>query len=154
MDFFSFVVGSISTALLIGALLFLSKIWIESRIASSVKHEYDIKLREHERQNEIRTRAELISELMAEWISTEVDYKRLNQLSFQAFLWLPDALAVDLSNTLSHKANAKNLRQIIVGARKHLLGAEDSFNPISVIVFSPKSCVEESIKAEPVVPAV
>ena len=139
MNFLYFIAGSVSTALLLGLALFLSKAWIEARIVSSVKHEYDKKLGDYQRQNEIRTRAELISELMAEWISPDIDYKRLNQLSFQAFLWLPSELAQDLSNTLSHKPDAPNLRQIIANVRKHLLNVDDSFDPISVIVFSHKS---------------
>jgi len=75
---------------------------------------------------------------MSEWIADSPDHKRLNELSFQAFLWLPEELARDLSNTLSHKPGAKSVRDIIVAARKHLLGGSDALEAMYVITFPKK----------------
>lgn len=137
MEFLSFALGTITTTVLLGILAFLSKTWIEKRIEFSIQHEYDKKLSKFESDLEIRLRAELVAELMAEWIkdTDQLDYHRLNQLSFQAFLWLPPQLANDLSNTLAHNAGADDLRSIICKVRKHLLGSEDNFESHGVIVF-------------------
>lgn len=141
MDFYSFVSGAITTTFLVGVLAFLARTWIEKRIEFSIQHEYDKKLSKFENDLEVRLRAELVADLMAEWIkdTKELDYHRLNQLSFQAFLWLPPQLARDLSNTLAHKPGSDDLRSIIQKVRKHLLGESDNLEAHQVIVFKDKT---------------
>jgi hypothetical protein len=141
MDFLSFISGAVTTTLLVSILAFLAKTWIGKRIESSIQHEYDKKLSKFENDLEVRLRAELVADLMAEWIKgeKELDYNRLNQLSFQAFLWLPAPLARDLSNTLAHKTGADDLRSIIQKIRKHLLGEKDDLEARYVIVFKNKT---------------
>jgi hypothetical protein len=141
MDFYSFISGAITTTFLLGVLAFLTKTWIERRIEFSIQHEYDKKLSKFENDLEVRLRAELVADLMAEWIkdTKSLDYHRLNQLSFQAFLWLPPQLAHDLSSTLSHKPGADDLRSIIQKVRKHLLGESDNLEAHQVIVFKSKA---------------
>ncbi|HEX2530527.1 MAG TPA: hypothetical protein VHK70_03565 [Burkholderiaceae bacterium] len=137
MEFVSFALGAVTTTFLLGALAFLSKTWVEKRIEFSIQHEYNKKLSKFESDIEIRLRAELVADLMAEWIkdASQLDYHRLNQLSFQAFLWLPPQLARDLSNTLAHRPGSDDLRSIIQKVRKHLLGESDDLEAIQVIVF-------------------
>ena len=74
---------------------------------------------------------------MAEWIrdTDKLDYHRLNQLSFQAFLWLPQDLARDVSNTLANKPGADSVRTIIQKVRKHLLDKKDDLDPNLINVF-------------------
>lgn len=141
MDFYSFASGAITTTSLVVVLAFLSKTWIEKRIEFSIQHEYDKKLSKFENDLEVRLRAELVADLMAEWIkdTKDLDYHRLNQLSFQAFLWLPPQLARDLSNTLAHKPGSDDLRSIIQKVRKHLLGEGDNLEASQVIVFKDKA---------------
>lgn len=138
MDFTSFALGSLSSAFLLAVLAFVSKTWIEKRIEFSIQHEYDKKLALLESEREVRLRAELVADLMAEWIrdKDKLDYFRLNQLSFQAFLWLPPALARDLSATLSHKSKEDDLRSILQKVRKHLLGPTDDLESQKVVVFT------------------
>ncbi len=119
----------------------LTKTWIEKRIEFSIKHEYDKNLSKFDNDLEVRLRAELVADLMAEWINDtkDLDYHRLNQLSFLAFLWLPPQLARDLSSTLTHKPGSDDLRSIIQKVRKHLLGESDSLEAHQVIVFKNKT---------------
>lgn len=137
MEFISFILGAVTTTTLLGIVTFLSKKLIEKRIESSIKYEYDKKLSNYQNDLEVRLRAELVADLMAEWIkdTDQLDYHRLNQLSFQAFLWLPPNLARNLSNTLSHKPESDDLRSIIQKVRKHLLGSGDDLEAKHVIVF-------------------
>ncbi|WP_136256471.1 hypothetical protein [Metallibacterium scheffleri] len=141
MDFYSFASGAITATFLLGIIVFLTKTWIEKRIELSIQHEYDKKLSKFENDLEVRLRAELVADLMAEWIkdTKDLDYHRLNQLSFQAFLWLPPQLARDLSNTLAHKPGSDNLRSIIKKIRKHLLGERDDLEAHYVNVFENKT---------------
>lgn len=87
-------------------------------------------------EREIRHRTALIAELLSIWITTDgTDRQRLNELSFQAFLWLPEDIAKDLSNTLAHKVGAPSVRDLLVRVRKHLIGEHDQLPANDVIVF-------------------
>ncbi|WFE69542.1 hypothetical protein P8S54_04380 [Thiomicrospira sp. R3] len=129
------LLNSLSTVVLMLILVFLSRTWIEKRIQYSIKHEYDRKLSEIEHSREIRIKAELVADLLAEWINKNEDKQKLNELTFKAFLWLPPELASELSNALSHKDEASNVREIINKVRKHLLGDDDSLKDHEVTVF-------------------
>jgi hypothetical protein len=137
VDFASFAFGSLSTTLFVAALSMLLKTWVGKRIESSIQHEYDKRLSSFEHNREVRLRAELVADLMAEWINAAdtPNYYRLNQLSFQAFLWLPSSLARELSNTLAHKPKADDVREIILKVRRHLLDQTDDLEAEYVIRF-------------------
>lgn len=113
--------------------VFLAKSWFETRLKESIKHEYDQKLAQFKQELEERDlqkqKVELVSELIAEWMATqpgEVFTKerraRLNRLSFQVSLWLPADLAIELSKRLQHKPDAKTSWELILFARKLLIG--------------------------------
>jgi hypothetical protein len=119
--------------------IFLSKNWITSKINNSLKHQYDKLTEDYKRDQLIKQKSELIGDLLSEWISQPDDQKKLNQLTFEAFLWLPKEIANDLSDTLSHKDNAKSIREIISAVRIHLLGEENKIENEKVIVFTQQS---------------
>ncbi|WP_320819405.1 hypothetical protein [Thalassolituus sp.] len=132
------VVSTISTLSIVGIVAFLLRTWIVERLKGSIKHEYDVKLLEVERQKEVRIKAEIVSELLAHWIrkNGNLDYYELNRLSFQAFLWLPQELAQELSDSLAHKPGAKDVRQVLKSVRTYLQGMDDDFKARDVIVFA------------------
>jgi hypothetical protein len=151
----TFFIGATPLAVLAGMLV---KPWIEKRIEFSISHEYEKKLAEYENQlsqaeakqaeqREIRQRAALIAELLSTWISGTYDRERLNKLSFEAFLWLPQDIAADLSNTLSHKPGAPSVRDLIVKVRKHLLGDLDTLPAVDVITFPDRAAPMSSLPA-------
>jgi hypothetical protein len=128
--------------------IFLGKHWIEKR----VEHEYGKKMADYEsalsraaareqEQREIRYRAALISDLLSTWLAGSpatggvTDYEKLNRLSFEAFLWLPQDIATELSKTLTHADGALSARDLIVRVRKYLLGDNDSLPAAAVITF-------------------
>jgi hypothetical protein len=115
---------------------------------------------EFESQKEIRLKGEIVSELLAEWIRKEgeLDYNLLNKLSFQAYIWLPKELAEDLSNSLTHKKGAKDVRLLLKEIRTYLQGNDDGLESKHVIVFDkpdlygrtiPTSHVTSNAKAKP-----
>ena len=103
-----------------------------------LKHEYDLKVLEAQRQKEIRLKSEVVSELLAQWIrkNGKLDYHELNKLSFQAFIWLPKDIAKELSDSLAHKDGAQDVRVIIKNIRTYLQGTDDGFKSKDVIVFN------------------
>ncbi len=130
------IISSFSTVLLIGVVGYLSRTWIAKRLQYSIKYEYDTKLSDSEHNRDVRLKAELISDLLSEWLSKDVDYQKLNELTFKAFLWLPKELADDLSSTLSHKNDAPDVRDLLDKVRKHLLGKSDRLESYKIIVFN------------------
>ena len=120
-------------------LIFIGKQWLSSKISNSIKHYYDKLTVDYKSDLLIKQKSELIGELLAEWVSQPENQKKLNQLTFEAFLWLPKNIANDLSNTLSHKKNSKNIREIISAVRTHLLGEHNSIENSQVIVFTQES---------------
>jgi hypothetical protein len=144
----------------------LVKSWTEKRIEKSIEHAYakqladyqaviDEKLAAQQENREIRQRAALIAELLSAWIVKPVPNRdELNRLSFEAFLWLPQDIAVDLSNTLAHSPGSRNIRELIVMVRKHLLGPGDSLPARDVIVFPESiSMIQPQSPAPPATPS-
>lgn len=132
------LMSSSATVAVIAIVAYLLRTWIATKLRWAVKHEYDKKMLEVESQREIRLKGEIVAELLAQWIRTNgnLDYHQLNKLTFQAFLWLPKELAEDLSNLLSHKPGAKDVRQILIDIREYLHGKSDGLEPKDVIVFN------------------
>jgi hypothetical protein len=71
---------------------------------------------------------ELVAELLAEYLKTpqgetmEREQRiTLNKLSFQASLWLPSALAIELAKRLQNRKDAKSPFELVLMARKELI---------------------------------
>jgi hypothetical protein len=125
---FSLVGGGVGGA--IAAVL--AKAWIEARITSSIKHEYDVQLEQFKKSLDKRQKVELVAELFAEWLAVppgetvpKERRTRLNQLSFAASVWLPEALTREMSKVLQRKPEAKTLFEVLLLARREL-GEPDS----------------------------
>jgi len=132
------IISSISTVSILVFVGYLLRSWIIERLKASIKHEYDLKMLEVERQREIRLKGEIVSDLLAEWIrkNGKLDYHELNRLSFQAFIWLPKNLAEKLSSSLSHQPGSQDLRDLIKEIRTYLQEEDDGFKAKDVIVFN------------------
>lgn len=127
------------------ATVFIVPKWASAVINYGTKHKYDEMMETIKDANqtikdqqkiarEVKMKAAIISELASEWISRSKDRKRLRELTFEAFLWLPNELAVDLSKILSHKPDAIDIREFLVKVRIYL-GMDDGFESWRVITF-------------------
>lgn len=132
------IVTSISTVSVLGVIAYVLRSWLIERLKASIQHEYDLKMLEIERQKEIRLKGEVVAELLAQWIRKNgaLDYRELNRLSFQAFIWLPKGLAEELSNSLAHKPGSQDVRELIKNVRTYLQGSDDQFKARDVIVYN------------------
>jgi len=118
-----------------GVLQWLTALWLKGRFEAGLKHTYDRKLEELKFEMRQREQAAMIAELFAEWQSKPVEKKRLNQLTWEATLWLPENVARDLCATLNLQPNAKTVKDLLIEVRKILKGKEDGLTPGSVIDF-------------------
>ena len=113
----------------IAMLILILKNWFITRLQLSVKAEYDRQTEVYKRDLDRKEKVEMVAELLAEWIQTETvtDEQRLilNKLSFKSALWLERDLVVELSKCLQLKPDAKSTFDIVLFARKKLLGVSD-----------------------------
>ncbi|MDR6228255.1 hypothetical protein QE444_000612 [Pseudomonas sp. SORGH_AS199] len=147
--FWSFVCSLFGVGLGTFLIGFLGKTQIENRLRASIEHEYSKDLEcikdeiirdqvkaieELKREIQIRDRAAKIADLLSEWFSCPESRKKLNLLTFEAFLWLPDEILEDLSAVLSHSPDAPDVRQVLSKVRKHLL-EPTNLGPGKLIIF-------------------
>lgn len=121
------VTSVIASAAAISIVAFLGRTWIEARLKSSVEHEYKKQFELFQRQLDRKEKIELVAELLAEYIKIPIgetvpreQRHLLNKLSFQATLWLPSDLAIQLSKRLQNQPDAKNPFELILLARQLL----------------------------------
>jgi hypothetical protein len=126
--------GVIFTAFL-AIFIFLFKEKFKALIQYSIKHLFDMKLEDYKSRELKRQKAILIADLLAEWISKPEDYRKLNQLTLEAFIWLPKETAIRLSDLLAHKPGAPNVREVIAEVREIIMGEEEKIDFTHVIIF-------------------
>ncbi len=133
--FSSVVAGSI--------VVFLGRIWIQSRLIASIRHEYDRQLEVYKRELDKKYKVDLLAELFAEWTAVprgepipKERRARINQLSFAAALWLPTEVMVEMAKTLQLRPGAKTYFEVLLMARKHLTG-DDTLRTEDITVWGP-----------------
>jgi uncharacterized membrane protein YhiD involved in acid resistance len=130
------------TIALMMLVVFLLKNWILRKIQYAVKFEYDKKIEELKEENAKRSKANLIADLLSEWLSFPTKQKNLNKLTFEAFLWLPKPIASRLSKLLTHKPDSPNTREIINDVRNYLLQDEEKLDANEIIIFTQESKIK------------
>ncbi|MEH3413985.1 hypothetical protein [Phytobacter diazotrophicus] len=111
-------------AIIIAAIVFILQTLFKAFVEQSIKKRYEIK-----------SKAVLVADLMAEWVSLPQDKRKLRQLTNEAFLWLPPDLATELSKLLSDKKDALDYRELMSRIRTHLLGDCDTFESYRFITY-------------------
>ncbi|MEK0167954.1 hypothetical protein [Pseudescherichia vulneris] len=122
---------SICNALIVILAKHFIKGWVEGDIAEY----FALKAQKRDRDYQTRLRAELVAELLAEWTSPNEDLKKLRELTFKAFLWLPKDVAEKLSELLSHKQG--DIRTVLSQVREILLeeDKDNKLDPLMIITF-------------------
>ncbi|WP_324021819.1 hypothetical protein GC090_20110 (plasmid) [Pantoea sp. JZ29] len=111
-------------AIIIGLIVFVAQTIFKAIVEQSLK-----------KKHEINSKAVLVADLLAEWVSHPQDKRKLRQLTNEAFLWLPSKLATELSKVLADRDDALDYRQLMTLLRKHLLGNKDDFETYRFIVY-------------------
>jgi len=107
-------------------------------LAWGVTYFVNKKLEDYKTKEVKRQKAILIAELLSEWISRPEDRKKLNQLTFEAFIWLPKDIALKLSQCLSCAEDAPSTKELVADARKIILGNEEAIDANKIIHFPQK----------------
>lgn len=134
----------VTTGAFSALLYFLITEKLKAQIQYSTKINYDRLVEDYKYGQLQRQKAALVAELLAEWTSYPNDYKKLNQLTLEAFMWLPKETALKLSDLLSHEQGASSVRDILAEVRTILLGVDETIPASSIILFSkPKTTANQ-----------
>jgi hypothetical protein len=137
------LVAFISSGIVAGIFILIFKESLKSLIQNAIKHEYDQKLEDYKAKEVKRQKAILIADLISEWVSLPTERKRLNQLTFEAFIWLPKETAMKLSKMLSIAADGPNVRDVLAEVRELIMGSDEKIDPNLIIVFPNKETKEK-----------
>ena len=118
-----------------GLIVILTKHFIKGWVEGDIAEYFALKAQKRDRDYQTRLRAELVAELLAEWTSPNEDLKKLRELTFKAFLWLPKDVAEKLSELLSHKQG--DIRTVLSQVREILLeeDKDNKLDPLMIITF-------------------
>ncbi len=128
---FSTIISTLlAFSLVLAAFAWFFRTIISEWIKAHIDHLYQVRISEYERKLEAKERSQLVAELLAEWMASPLEdqamtseqRKRLNTLSFQATLWLPEQTARDLARILQLSPSATNQFDILLQVRRHLIG--------------------------------
>ena|SRR5437773_124234 len=133
-DFTQLLIGN---AALFAALQAVATMWLKARLEESIRYEYERRLKDYERELRTRDRAAMIAKLFAEWISMPENPKQLNQLTWEAALWLPPEIVKALSSRLANATGAPELKSVLLAVRKHLWSSADNVTENDIIHFTP-----------------
>ena len=129
------IVAALSSSGVFAILVMIYKESIKSLIQNAIKHEFDQKLEDYKAKEVKRQKAILIADLISEWLSKSSDKKRLNQLSFEAFIWLPKETALKLSKLLTWAQDSPDIREVLAEVRELILGPEEKIDSKMIVLF-------------------
>lgn len=131
------VLIGVYNAALIAIVQAVATMWLRARLESSIKHEYDKRLEDLRFQFKQREQAAMIAELLAEWSSGGHSPKRLNQLAWEASLWLPSDIVIELAKILCNSPEARPMKELLVDVRRHIKGGSDGVEASHIVHFNP-----------------
>lgn len=80
-----------------------------------------------------REQAAIVASLFAEWIASPIEHKDLNRLTWEATLWLPDNIALEVNKRLANEPDAKDMKEILVDIKGLIHGRKSKMNPMDIV---------------------
>ena len=119
-------ISSISTTVLIGAIIYLSRSWLLARLKLSLQKEHTEFLEELKWEQKAREQAEKVAEYLAlarqlKNNSPEDDYIKANQLSWELAMWLPEDIYKKTVQAIVNPNADTNELTAVIDVRKLLL---------------------------------
>lgn len=113
--------------LILSAVQFLIGLWIRAHVESSIKHEYDKRLKDYDFAIKKKEQAVRIAQLLADFsYSRKPDPKDYLADIWALTLWLPPSLVRHLTEFLVSKNPAmRDPKALLIAIRKELHGADD-----------------------------
>ena len=111
-------------AALLGILQFGLSTWVKVRIEESVKYGYARKLEDYRNEIKIREQAARVASFLAyaKWHQSQLDGEDFDKTAWELSLWLPPEVCRELKKSLVGERTDETMKQVLLAARKVLLG--------------------------------
>ncbi len=110
---------SLLALIIFGGQFIVSK-WVEANLENSIKAKYDIEQKAKERAEKVSEYMTLVKTLKK--TSSEEDYRKANQLSWELAMWLPSDIYKSMAKSMTKPDTEVNPLTIVISVRKELLG--------------------------------
>lgn len=122
-----------------GIIQFLLSCWIKSRLENSIKAEYDKLIEEYRFELRAKERAEKVAQYLSLYYKDSQNFQKLNQLSWELALWLPDYIYKNLTKAIKNIGPGMDITKptildILIDTRKVLLKKPGSLTGNEIIV--------------------
>ncbi|EGQ7854982.1 TPA: hypothetical protein RQK93_004718 [Vibrio vulnificus] len=131
MDYLEILKLMSSATIILSAAGYVIKKVIDYCVNKSIE-DYKSKLAFNSKKRE---QAALVAELLSEWVKRPVDKSRLNRLTWEATLWLPEDEVQELHKLLSHHKKAPSTKQFLINVREVIQGDGTKLKASDVVNF-------------------
>ena len=126
MDILIGLSSAVSTTVLLGIAAFLARNWFLTRLNLSLRKEHSKFIEEIQWERKTREQAEKVAEYLAfarqlKEKSSEEDYIKANQLSWELAMWLPENIYNETVQAIANPSSNINVLSVVIGVRKLLL---------------------------------
>ena len=111
---------------LFGALQYLASLWISERLKTSLQKEHSTFLENLKWELKVREQAVRVAEYLAlaralKEDSSDSEYRKANQLSWELAMWLPEEIYKEMVNSIAKPSDTTNELTTVVLVRSLLL---------------------------------
>ena len=107
--------------ILFALIQFCGSVYIKTKIEASVKEGYSKILEEYKFELKAREQTTKVAEYLALYIANSDNFLRMNQLSFELALWLPEDTYKKLGKAVKKTEGGKNIYEVLVEIKEGLL---------------------------------
>jgi hypothetical protein len=100
-----------------------------------IKKTYCKQIEDYKTELSMRAQAAMVASLFAEWTASPAEKKDLNRLAWEATLWLPDDIALEVNKRLQNRADAKDIKEILVDIKGLMHGKKSIMNSMDITHF-------------------
>ena len=122
-------VSLLSSASLFAFAVFLAKNYLIGRMTLAFQKEHSKFLDELHWNRKVQVQAAGVAEYLAlarglkeDSRSTDADYERTNQLSWELAMWLPDDVYIQMTRAIAQPTETVNALSVVIEVRRILLG--------------------------------
>jgi hypothetical protein len=127
MEYLIAITSSISTVTLLGVATFLLRNYIVEKLKFSLSKEHSKFIDKLQWERKVQEQAARVAEYLAlarrlKETSSEKDYERANQLSWELAMWLPEEIYKKMVQAIAAPNKDDNELEVAISVRKLLLG--------------------------------
>lgn len=119
-------ISLLSSASLLAVTIFLAKNYLIGRMTLAFQKEHSKFIDELQWNRKVQAQAERVAEYLAlatrlKEDSTDSEYRRANQLTWELAMWLPEDVYIQTTHAIAKPTETVNPLTVVIGVRKLLL---------------------------------